>query len=97
MNSESLPLIIHENPLMFMNKEYLTTNLLKNKYSSGEITEITQNEVPIKNIIKFKEEALIKDFITEFNNKPISDQFNYNIILTKVNKTKEEIKKEHEN
>ena len=97
MNSESLPLIIHENPLMFMNKEYLTTNLLKNKYSSGEITEITQNEVPIKNIIKFKEEALIKDFITEFNNKPISDKFNYNIILTKVNKTKEEIKKEHEN
>ena len=97
MTSENLPLIIHENPLVFMNKEYLKTHLLKDDYSEGEIIEIIHNEVPIKMIIKFRKESLIEDFMNKFNNKPISDKFNYNLNLTKVKKTEEEIKKEYEN
>ena len=69
MESKILPNIIIENPTMFMNGEYIKTYLLKDKYSSGEVVEILQNEVPIKMIIKLKEESLIDDFLLQYNNK----------------------------
>ena len=97
MDSGNLPLIIIENPLVFMDKEFIKSQLLKNKYSSGEIIDIIQNEIPIKILIKFNNESLIEDFIAEFNNKPITDKLNYNLSLTKENKTEDEIKKVYEN
>ena len=97
MSSLELPIIILENPLIFMNGTYLKTRILKNKYSNGEVTEISQNEVPIKLLIKFKEEVLIDEFISQFNNKKYCDKLNYNLSLTKTTKTEEEIKKEYEN
>ena len=97
MSSLELPIIILENPLIFMNGTYLKTRILKNKYSNGEVIEISQNEVPIKLLIKFKEEVLIDEFISQFNNKKYCDKLNYNLSLTKTTKTEEEIKKEYEN
>ena len=97
MISDQLPNIIIENPTMFMNGEYLKTFILKDKYSSGEAIEILQNEVPIKIIIKLKEEPLIDEFMQQYNNKELCDKYNYILILTKSEKSEEEIKKEYEN
>jgi hypothetical protein len=97
MSSVELPIIILENPLIFMKANYLKTHILKDKYSNVEIIEISQNEVPIKIIIKLKEEALIDEFITQFNNKKYCDKLNYYLLLTKTKKSIEEIKKEEEN
>lgn len=97
MSSVELPIIILENPLIFMNASYLKTHILKDKYSNVEIIEISQNEVPIKIIIKLKEKALIDEFITQFNNKRYCEKLNYNLLLTKTRKSIEEIKKEEEN
>ena len=95
MTAVNLPIILLENPSMFVNQESLKSTILKDKFSDGEITEIIQNEVPIKIIIKFKEEALIDEFMSQFNNKQFSDKFNYNLILSKINKKEEEIKEEN--
>ena len=97
MSSVNLPLIIHENPLIFMDGKYLKSHLLKGKYSKGEIIEIINNQVPIKMIIKFQEEALIDEFISQYNNKGFTDKLNYNFTLTKSDKSEEDIKKEYEN
>ena len=97
MSSVELPIIILENPLIFMKANYLKTHILKDKYSNVEIIEISQNEVPIKIIIKLKEEALIDEFITQFNNKKYCEKLNYYLLLTKTKKSIEEIKKEEEN
>jgi hypothetical protein len=80
-----------------MDKKYLKTHILKDKYSNGEVIEIIHNEVPIKMIIKLKEESLIDEFISEYNNKSFNDKLNYNLSLTKSDKSEEEIKKEYEN
>ena len=97
MSSAELPLIILENPLMFMDQSYLKTHILKDKYPDAEIIEILQNEVPKKIIIKLKEETLIDEFMSEFNNKQYNEKLNYNLLLTKSKKSEEEIKKEFEN
>jgi hypothetical protein len=97
MSSAELPLIILENPLMFMDQSYLKTHILKDKYPDAEIIEILQNEVPKKIIIKLKEENLIDEFMSEFNNKQYNEKLNYNLLLTKTKKSEEEIKKEFEN
>ena len=97
MSSVESPIIILENPLIFMNETYIKTHILKDKYSDAEIIEISQNEVPIKIIIKQKEEALIDEFMTQFNNRQYCDKLNYNLLLTKTKKSIEEIKKEEEN
>ena len=97
MTSVDSPLIILENPYIFVNEEYLKTNLLTGKYSSGKVIEILQNEIPVKIIIKLKEETLTEEFISNYNNKPISDKLNYNLSLTKTDKKDEDIIKEHEN
>ena len=98
MSSNNLPLIILNNPLVFMDDIYLKNKLLKGKFSKkGEIIPICQNEIPIKILIKFTEEPLIDEFLTEFNDKPLSPQLNYNLSLTKETKSEEEIKKEYEN
>ena len=86
MTYVDLPIVILENPLMFMNGEYCKEHLLKDKYSKGEITEILQDEIPKKMIIKFKEETLIDEFISQYNNKPLTDKLNYNLTLTKSDK-----------
>ena len=96
MSSVELPLIILENPLMFMDQSYLKTHILKDKYPDAEIIEILQNEVPKKIIIKLKEESLIDEFMSEFNNKQYNEKLNYNLLLTKTKKSEEEIKKEFE-
>ena len=97
MASENATLLIHENPLIFMNGEYLKKELLKNKYSKGEIIEIIQNEVPIKMIIKFNNNQLAEDFYSEYNNQKLTDKMNYILKLTKSNKTEEEIKQQYSN
>ena len=97
MTSVDSPLIILENPYIFVNEEYLKTNLLTGKYSNGKVIEILQNEIPIKIIIKLKEETLTEEFISNYNNKPISDKLNYNLSLTKTDKKDEDIIKEYEN
>ena len=43
------------------------------------------------NFIKFSEETLIDDFISEHNNKPLSNEFNYILSLTKTTKDEEEL------
>ena len=97
MSSNSLSLIILNNPLIFMDETYLKNVLLKEKYSKGEITSICQNEIPIKIIIQFSEEPLIDEFISQYNDKPLSDQLDYKLSLSKETKSKEEIQKEYEN
>ena len=95
--SNNLPLIILNNPLIFMDEEYLKSVLFKEKYSKYELTPICQNEIPIKIIIQFFEEPLIDEFISHYNNKPLSDKLDYKFSLTKETKSKEEIQKEYEN
>ena len=97
MTSVDSPLIILENPYIFVNEEYLKTNLLTGKYSNGKVIEILQNEIPVKIIIKLNEETLTEEFISNYNNKPISDKLNYNLSLTKTDKKDEDIIKEYEN
>lgn len=97
MASNGIHLIIITNPLVFMDENYLKETILKDKYSKGEIISICQNEVPIKIIIKFSDEALVDSFMTDFNDKPISDKLDYKLSLSKESKTEEEIKKENEN
>lgn len=80
-----------------MDETYLKNVLLKEKYSKGEITSICQNEIPIKIIIQFSEEPLIDEFISQYNDKPLSDQLDYKLSLSKETKSKEEIQKEYEN
>ena len=86
MSSNGVPLVALNNPAVFMTKEYLEKIFLKDKYSKGEIIPIIKNEVQILTVIKFPEEALVDEFISEFNNKPISTEFNFILSLTKTNK-----------
>ena len=51
----------------------------------------------MKIILKFSKESLIEQFMSDFNNKPISDKLNYKLSLTKEEKTEEEIKNEYQN
>ena len=95
MTSKNLPLITLNNPLPFMNREYLQKILLKDNYSNCEIIPIYVNEVPLKIILKFPIESLIDQFMSDFNNKPISDKLNYILSLTKESKSEEEIKSEY--
>ena len=97
MTSNNLPLISLNNPLIFMDNDFLKEELLKGKYSKGEIIPISINEFPYKILFKFSEQSLIDDFISEYNNKPISEKFDYKLSLSKETKTEEEIKKEYEN
>ena len=97
MATNTLPLIILNNPLIFMDQTYLKNKLLKDKYSKGEMTSICQNEVPIKIIFKFSEEELIDQFIADYNDKPLSDKLNYKFLFSKVTNSEEEIKKEYDN
>ena len=90
-------LVILNNPLIFMNTDYLKDKLIKGKYAKGEIISIIQNEIPIKIIFKFPEQSLIDEFISEYNDKPISNNFNYKLSLSKENKSEDEIKKNYEN
>ena len=90
-------LIILNHPAIFMTKTYLEKILLKNKYSKGEIIPIIKNDIPKLIIIKFPEESLIDEFISEHNNKPISDKLDFIMSLTKTNKAIEELKKEYDN
>ena len=96
MESKNLPLIILNNPLIFMDEIYLKNKFLKDKYSKGEIVTISQNEIIIKAIIKFSDESLIDQFISDFNGKPLSDQLDYKLSLSKETKSEEEVKKEFE-
>ena len=97
MSSNNLPLIILNNPLMFMDENYLKKIFLTEKYSKGEAIPISQNEILIKIIFKFPEEPLIDEFLSEFNDKQYSPQLDYKLSLTKETKSIEEIKKEYEN
>jgi len=96
MESKNLPLIILNNPLIFMDETYLKNKFLKDKYSKGEIVTISQNEIIIKAIIKFSDDSLIDQFISDFNGKPLSDQLDYKLSLSKETKSEEEVKKEFE-
>jgi len=80
-----------------MDGKYWKKFILKDKYSSGEVIEIIHNQVPAKIIIKFKEESLIDEFISQYNNKGFNDKLNYNFSLTKSDKSEEDLKKEYEN
>ena len=97
MSSNDLPLITLNNPLIFMTKNMLEQKFFKDKYSKGEIIPIFKNEIPKKYIIKFQDESLIDQFISDYNNKPLLKELNYNLSLTKTTKSEEEIKKEFDN
>ena len=86
-------LVILNNPLIFMSPDYIKDKLIKGKYAKGEIISIIQNEIPIKIIFKFSEQPLIDEFISDYNDKPISDSFNYKLSLSKETKSEDEIKK----
>ena len=97
MSSNDAPLIILNNPLVFMTEDYLKKLLFKDKYSQGKSIPIIKNEIPIKIIIKFPENLLIDQFILDYNDKPLLNEFNYKLSLEKTLKTEEEIIKEYEN
>ena len=97
MSSNNIPLIILNNPLIFMTEDYLKKTLFKDKYSQGRAINITKNEIPIKIIIKFPDNSLIEQFILDYNEKPLFDEFDYKLVLEKSTKTEEEIIKEYEN
>ena len=97
MSSNNVSVITLNNPAIFMTKTFLEKILLTNKFSKGQIIPIIKNEVPKLIIIKFSEESLINEFISQYNNKPISNELNYILSLTKTNKTIEELQKEYEN
>ena len=97
MSSNNVSVITLNNPAIFMTKTFLEKILLTNKFSKGQIIPIIKNEVPKLIIIKFSEESLINEFISQYNNKPISNEYNYILSLTKSNKTLEELQKEYEN
>ena len=73
MSLNDLFLIILNNPLIFMTKAYIITNFLQNNYSNVEVIPITKNEIPKIIIFKFQEESLSEKFISEYNNKPLSN------------------------
>ena len=97
MSSNNIPLIILSNPLIFMTEDYLKKKLLKDKYSQGKASLITKNDIPIKILIKFPENSLTEQFILDYNEKPLFDEFDYKLALEKTTKTEEEISKELEN
>ena len=92
MSSNILPKVIINNPLIFMTKEYLEKTFLKDKFTKGEIIPIIKNEIPKIILIKFGEESLIDQFINEYNDKPLLEEFNYKLSLTKTTKDEDEIK-----
>jgi hypothetical protein len=94
--SENVSLIILNNPVIFMNESYLKKNLLKGKFSKVESIPICQNEVIIKIIFKFNNSTLVDQFLTEYDNKPLSNKTDYKYSFSKTDKTEEEIKKEFE-
>jgi len=47
----------------------------------------------MKIILKFSKESLIEQFMSDFNNKPISDKLNYKLYLTKEEKSRRTNKK----
>jgi len=97
MASNILPKIILNNPLIFMTKDYLEKTFLKDKFSKGEIIPIIKNEIPKIILIKFEEESLIDQFISEYNDKPLLEELNYKLSLTKTTKEEEELRKEYDN
>ena len=97
MSANKFPFVVLNNPLIFMTNNYLKKIYLQNKYSKGEVIPIIKNEIPKLIIFKFDDESLIDQFISDYNDKPISNQFDYRISLSKTNKTIDELKKEYEN
>ena len=97
MSTDNLPKIILNNPLIFMDENYLNKKFIKGKFSKGKIIPIYQNEIPIKIIFIFSEESLTNDFFLEFNNKTFTEELDYKLSLIKVTESEEEIKKKYEN
>jgi hypothetical protein len=97
MSTGIIPLIILNNPLFFMTNNYLKKIYLQNKYSKGEIIPVIKNEIPRIIIFKFDDESLIDQFISDYNDKPISSKIDYKISLSKRTSSIEDIKKEYEN
>ena len=93
MSTDNLPKIILNNPLIFMDENYLNRKFIKGKFSKGKIIPIYQNEIPIKIIFIFSEESLTNDFFLEFNNKTFTEELDYKLSLIKVTESEEEIKK----
>ena len=96
MSTRIIPLIILNNPLFFMTNNYLKKIYLQNKYSKGEIIPVIKNEIPRIIIFKFDDESLIDQFISDYNDKPISSKIDYKISLSKSTSSIEDLKKEYE-
>ena len=79
-----------------MTNNFLKKLYLQNKYSNVEIIPIIKNEIPKIILFKFNDESLIEQFISDYNDKQISDQLDYKISLSKTTKSKEDFKKEYE-
>jgi hypothetical protein len=86
--------IIIQNPLIFMNENYLKKHALIDEFSEYELQTISQNDIIYKIIISFKTEELQTSFITKFNNSFFSENINYNLIIEKFNKNEFETLKE---
>ena len=97
MSSNDFFLIILNNPLIFMTKDYIIKNFLQNNFSNIEVIPITKNEIPKIIIFKFQEESIVDKFISKYNNKPLFNELNYNISLSKTKKSIEELKQQYEN
>ena len=96
MSTGIIPLIILNNPLFFMTNNYLKKIYLQNKYCKGEIIPVIKNEIPRIIIFKFEDESLIDQFISDYNDKPISSKLDYKISLSKRTCSIEDLKKEYE-
>ena len=86
MSLNDLFLIILNNPLIFMTKDYLIKNFIKNNYSKDEIIPILKNEITKIIIFKFREESLVDKFISEYNNKTLYSElksYKISLLITK--------------
>ena len=75
--------IVIRNPKIFCSEKYIQSKLLIDEFSEGKVVIFNHNEVPYEIIISFSSQELCDKFIEKFNNNPIDENLDYNLIVEK--------------
>ena len=67
--------IIIQNPPSFLNERYLQRRILINNYTECKSTVLYQNEYPYKVFITFPSKQTLTDFINQYNNQLLEDNY----------------------
>ena len=76
--------LIIENPLLFMNNQYIKKRVLINEFKSGEQKIFFNYDIPISILITFKDNPSLTDqFISKYNNSFFEENFDYKLKISK--------------